>query len=129
MSSNWRWLAFAAALLGLTAVALAATGSHVISLSDQAGQRSWSIALQIHYCHAASMLALAALCAAVRHNQKLLLAGGFFVLGTVLFSGSLYLRAAQVDILPGWLTPLGGMVLLLSWLGLALILVKKPART
>lgn len=121
----WRWLALAAALLGLSAVALGAVGSHAIPLADATAEHRWAMALQIHFFQAAALLALAALSAASPVGQKLLIPGLLQLLGTLLFCGNLYLRAAAIDTLPGWLTPLGGMILLLGWAGLILILIRK----
>ena len=35
--------------------------------------------------------------------------------GVLMFSGSLYLRAAGHEFLPGPVTPLGGLVIMLGW--------------
>ena len=131
MNSCWRWLAMAAAVLGFSAVLLGATGSHAVKLETAAAEHSWAIALQIHYFHAAALLALAALSAAVPTPTLLWLPGLLQVLGTLGFSGSLYLKAAQVSLLPGWVTPASGMALLISWLCLIAILISSfhlPAR-
>jgi uncharacterized membrane protein YgdD (TMEM256/DUF423 family) len=125
LNSGWRWLAMAAAVLGFSAVLLGATGSHAVKLETAAAERSWAIALQIHYFHAASVLAIAALSAAVPARPLLWIPGSLLALGTLVFSGSLYLKAAQVELLPGWVTPAGGMVLLIAWLCLILILIRK----
>jgi uncharacterized membrane protein YgdD (TMEM256/DUF423 family) len=125
LSSGWRWLAVAAAVLGFSAVLLGATGSHAVKLENAAAEGSWAIALQIHYFHAAALLALAALSAAVPTRRLLWIPGLLLALGTVGFSGSLYLKAVQFSLLPGWVTPAGGMVLLVAWLCLILILIRK----
>ncbi len=137
----WRRLALAAGALGFTAVLLGAAGSHAIDLGSDAAARRWNIALQIHFFQAAALLALAAcvagLCVgraalpaedqAVGHGPSgwLLRAGWLQFTGTLLFSGSLYLRAAGLFVLPGWITPLGGLTLLAGWLLLMLMLVTK----
>ncbi len=123
--SGWRWLALAAALLGLTAVLLGAAGSHAIQLPDAAAEQRWSIALQIHYFQAAALLGLAALSVAMPGGRKLFWPGLLQLFGTLLFSGSLYLRAVQLNGFPGWITPTGGVILLLGWVGLMLILIRK----
>lgn len=142
---SWRWLALAAALLGLTAVLLGAVGSHAVDLSAAAALRRWNVALQIHYFQAAALLALAGLQAAVDGSHSRLMAAGsgaagasanglvrgltwigrLQTTGTVLFCGSLYLRSAQLLDVPGWITPAGGLLLLAGWLALIVILVMK----
>jgi uncharacterized membrane protein YgdD (TMEM256/DUF423 family) len=126
--SGWLGLALIAAPMGLTAVLLGAVGSHAVSLNDATAQNRWDIALQIHYFQAAALLALAALSATQVAGRKLLLPGLVQAFGTVLFSGSLYLRAIEVAWLPGWITPAGGLVLLSGWLVLMLSLIKSGRR-
>jgi uncharacterized membrane protein YgdD (TMEM256/DUF423 family) len=46
-------------------------------------------------------------------------AGWLFVVGTILFSGSLYLLALTGTTWLGAITPLGGVALLVGWLALA----------
>jgi uncharacterized membrane protein YgdD (TMEM256/DUF423 family) len=46
-------------------------------------------------------------------------AGALFVIGTVLFSGSLYLLAVTGQRWLGAITPFGGVAFLLGWLALA----------
>lgn len=138
--ATWRWLALAAALLGFFAVLLGAAGSHAIDLSAASAAQRWNTALQIHYFQAASLLALSALSAisagrasgpssppaAARSQANLLLLSGCIqLLGTLIFSGSLYLRAVQIERLPGWITPLGGLILLAGWLLLIGLLTRK----
>ena len=138
---GWRWLAVAGAILALTAVFLGAAGSHVIDLDSDRARQSWAVASQIHFFHAAALLALAALAASLsaslfatesktRSGQPasaryLLTSGWLLLLGTVLFSGNIYLRAAGMIWLPSWLTPVGGVVLMLTWLFLVLVLIRK----
>jgi uncharacterized membrane protein YgdD (TMEM256/DUF423 family) len=137
--ATWRWLAVAAALLGFSAVLLGAAGSHAIDLSAATAAQRWDTALQIHYFQAAALLALAAFAAARSAApaephaitgpdasagvKVLLLSGWVQALGTVVFCGSLYLRVLQIEALPGWITPMGGLVLLSGWLLLLLALV------
>lgn len=46
-------------------------------------------------------------------------AGWFFLVGIVLFSGSLYLLALTGERWLGMITPIGGMILILGWMVLA----------
>jgi uncharacterized membrane protein YgdD (TMEM256/DUF423 family) len=77
--------------------------------------------------HAAAMLAIAALAAALPARG---FASGWVImaLGTLVFSGSLYLRAAGVLLLPEDLPPMGGLLLLVGWLWLGGVLLWKDAR-
>ena len=74
--------------------------------------------------HTAAMLAMAGL-GMLGPAMGLARAGTVMALGTLLFSGSLYLRAAGIDFLPGYFAPGGGLLLMVSWLWLAIILAKR----
>jgi len=119
-----RWLGVTAAAFGLAAVVLAALGAHAVPLSDASAASLWHTALEIHMFHAAALLAVAGL---VMHGPVagLARAGAVMALGTLLFSGSLYLRAAGIELLPGYFPPAGGLLLIASWLWLAIALARK----
>lgn len=119
-----RLLAAVAALYCLLAVMLAALGSHVLPTDSVTAQKLWGTALQIHMFHAAALLALAAL-AHVRNSFAVSWSGLVIALGVLLFSASLYLRAAGIFQLAGLITPLGGGIIMLGWIILIMILVSK----
>lgn len=111
---QWRWLACGAAVYGFSAVVLAALGAHVIPLDAPGAERSWNVAVQIHMFHAAALLAVAAFAA---HLPSRRIAFGWLLMavGTLVFSGSLYLSAAGIQVLPKALPPFGGMLLMAAW--------------
>jgi len=121
---SWRRLAGTGAAFGLLAVGLGAVGAHAIPLPDAAAQRLWRIALEMHLFHTVAMLGIAAL--AAHMSSPAAVYGGFaLALGTALFSGSLYLRAAGVEMFPSVLAPVGGSLLMLAWLWLLIIFLGK----
>lgn len=104
---------------GFLAVATGAFGAHWLRerLTPQmmhvfeTGQRQ-------HVLHVAALLAVA--WAAARWPDGATTAAGWlFVVGTILFSGSLYLLALTGQRWLGAVTPFGGVALLLGWLVLA----------
>lgn len=119
-----RWLAVTAAVLGLAGVVCAAAGAHVLPADLPDSQRLWATALQLHLFHATALLAIAAL-AGLHRSPWICRSGWVIATGAVLFSGTLYLRAAGIDILPGPLTPLGGLIAMLGWVSLIVTLIKK----
>jgi len=124
--ADWRWLAAIAAVSGLTAVILAALGAHSGLLRDASATRLWDTALQMQLFHTAVILAMAALAMRLS-SSSFIYTGLALALGTVVFSGSLYLRAADLNWLPGTVTPVGGLVLIAAWIWLAVILLGKSA--
>ena len=119
-----RWLAATAAALGLAGVVCAAAGAHILSADDADSHRLWATALQLHLFHATALLAIAAL-AAARNSPWIRRSGWIIAGGAVLFSGTLYLRAAGINLFPGPLTPLGGLIAMLGWVSLFVTLIKK----
>lgn len=121
MSKAVTWLAPVAALLALTAVVLAALGSHAIAMNGMAS--AWQTASNLHLFSAAALLGLAAL---GRLIESGMLSWGAWaiVLGTVMFSGSIYFRVISGYSLGG-ITPSGGILMMLGWLLVLIALVRK----
>lgn len=121
MNTCARLVALTAALLSLSAIVLAALGSHAIAMNGL--QNSWHTASIIHMFNAAGLLGLAALLA--NFKSRLLSAGTWLiVLGTLIFCGSIYLHVITGYTISG-VTPLGGMVMMAGWLLAALAFVRK----
>lgn len=60
-------------------------------------------------------LALIAMAILIKWGINLTVAGGFFIAGTLLFSGSLYLLALSGMKWLGPITPLGGLCFIIGW--------------
>ncbi|MBI1180696.1 MAG: DUF423 domain-containing protein [Alphaproteobacteria bacterium] len=106
------------AALGLSAVALGAVGAHAVPLDDHA-RALFETANRYHFYHAIALVltgvSLGHVHAWLGHG-----AGMAFLMGTVLFSGSLYLTALHGPNALGFLAPVGGTLLMAGWLLLAL---------
>ncbi len=120
-----RGIALIAALSGLLAVVLAAAGSHILSQDIAGSQRLWATALQIHMFHTVALLGVAAL---IQPGSSALApwSGVLMVAGVLLFSGSLYLRASGFVPVPGMVTPIGGMLLMVAWVVLIISMIRQP---
>ncbi len=124
MRASRRGISLIAALSGLLAVILAAIGSHIIPQDNLFAQKLWATALQMHMFHTIALLGIAAL---IQPDSPRLMpwSGILMMLGILLFSGSLYLRAGGFVSVPGLVTPLGGLLLMAGWLVLVLTLIRK----
>jgi len=103
---------------GALGVALGAFGAHSLpqlvgeeALADAA--RRWDLAARYHVFHALALGLVAA------HPSAPTWAGGLFIAGIVLFSGSLYTMALSGQTWLGAVTPLGGVSWIAAWLVLA----------
>jgi uncharacterized membrane protein YgdD (TMEM256/DUF423 family) len=115
-----RWLAFAG-VSGLIAIAVGAFGTHVLAGRIAPTAVSWiATATGYQMIHSLALLGVAIL-ARERANRSaaLELAGWCFVAGIVLFCGSLYVLALTGAGPVAWLTPVGGVALMVGWAALA----------
>ena len=102
--------------LGLLGVAFGAFGAHALNARFAPEQlATFEIGVRYQLIHALALLAVAWAC--TRWPGKRVNASGWlFIIGTLLFSGSLYaLTLSSVRGL-GIVTPIGGVALLLGWL-------------
>jgi uncharacterized membrane protein YgdD (TMEM256/DUF423 family) len=114
-----RNFAAAGAALGFLAVAAGAFGAHALrELLAPAQVQVFETAARYQMYHALALLAVA--WASSRWPAAVLrFSGWMFVVGTVLFSGSLYLLVLTGIRWFGAVTPLGGIAFLAGWLALA----------
>lgn len=108
-------------LLGASAVAAGAVGSHILGHDDPQAAHRFATAVQYHQLHALAFLGLAAAQPRIARWQ---LSALLWLAGVLLFCGSLYALALGGS--PGLakVAPTGGMSLILGWLGLAWIKIK-----
>lgn len=112
-----------AAVCGGLAVASGAFGAHALKapLADTGMTDVWETAVFYHLMHALATTAVG-LTASTDGSQlagSLLRAGWCWLVGTGLFSGSLYALALGGPRLLGPVTPLGGLFLIAGWALLA----------
>ena len=108
------------ALAGALGVALGAFGAHGLkaSVSDDM-LKVFETGVRYHMYHALALLAVG-LAAQRWPGSWIQAAGWLFVVGIVLFSGSLYLMTFTGIRWLGAITPLGGLAFILGWVALAL---------
>ena len=113
-----RALGITAAALAATGVMLGAFGAHALrGRIDDAALQIWHTAVEYQLWHALAVLLIAG--AAPRPLAAWWRTSAFaFVIGIVLFSGSLYALALGAPHWLGALTPLGGVAFLGGWLTL-----------
>ena len=108
-----------AGLLGGTGVAAGAFGAHALQASVSPERIDiWETAAQYHLIHAAVILALALHSQADENRWRLPMMG--FIAGVLLFSFSLYALVLTDITQLAMITPIGGLLLILSWLMVAI---------
>ena len=114
-----------AGISGAIAVILGAFGAHALKkiLSPESLQ-AFETGVRYQFLHVFAMISVALLFAS--YNQKMLTwSFRFFAIGTVLFSGSLYLLTTLGWTALGPITPLGGLSFILGWSSMVLAVVKQ----
>ena len=103
-----------AALLGFLAVALGAFGAHGLeeTLKAHGTVEIWKTASQYHMTYAVVLLVLGLFDS---NEATTRYAWWSFMLGVLIFSGSLYILAVTGMKWLGAITPIGGLLLLLGW--------------
>ncbi|MDZ7779709.1 MAG: DUF423 domain-containing protein [Gemmatimonadota bacterium] len=110
------FLGLGATLAGL-AVALGAFGAHALRASLGADDlATFETGVRYHMYHALALLAVAWAAARWPAATSLTVAGWSFVVGVLVFSGSLYLLVLTGQRWLGAVTPLGGLAFLLGWI-------------
>lgn len=131
-----------AAILGFAAVGAGAMGAHGLEKRfhqqyetepDHAEKllKNWETASRYHMYHALALIGVAWVVSRImpgaRGRATALAAGWCFVAGIVGFSGSLYAWSLTETRWLVFVTPIGGTVLMIGWLCLALAVWRMPA--
>lgn len=108
------------ALLGLTSVGVGAYVDHVLVHAIDVKTLSMiKTALHYHELYAVMISAIGLVCYLKNDAILLKLSAWIFIIGTVLFSFSIYLKALTGTIAWIKLTPIGGTLLMVGWALLA----------
>ncbi len=130
MMSAAFWLRIGA-VWGFLAVSMGAFGAHGLqarfqSLGELSGgltterlQANFHTAAQYHMYCALAILAVGLLAATGRGGTGIQTAGWSFLLGSLVFSGSLYILSTTGLRWLGAITPFGGVLMLIGWIALA----------
>lgn len=106
---------------GLLAVVLGAAGAHgPLAPTDADAQRQLDTATLFHLAHSLGLMVLAFWPGGCVWRRGI---GLSWALGLLLFAGSLYALTMFASPWPGALTPLGGLLLMLGWIGWLLALM------
>jgi len=108
-------------------VALGAFGAHGLkdTLSAE-GKQAYHTAVLYHLLHGLALIAVGWLAVLKPASGLVRAAGWSFLLGILLFSGSLYLLSVTSIRKLGMITPFGGLSLLIGWLCLAWAATPRP---
>lgn len=102
-------------LSGMLAVILGAFGAHGLEqLVDAKMLQRFHTGVEYQFYHALALLAISILYKSIR-NKYIVFAGYAFLLGMILFSGSLYLYVLTGIKGIAMITPIGGLSFIIGW--------------
>lgn len=130
MQSKFKLLIIITAALGATAVILGAFGSHYLAERLSAKSLSaFKTGVNYQFYHTLALFCTALLYRIYR-IKGLFYVGLYFLVGTLMFSGSLYVLALKdlmginIPKIVGLITPLGGLALLGAWASIFFTIIK-----
>lgn len=105
------------AVLAALSVIIGAFGAHALSAHlTERGAAIWDTGVQYQMLHSVALIIVGILLLLLNSKKFLHFAGFAFLIGTILFSGSLYLIALLTIKNLGLITPLGGLFFVVGWL-------------
>lgn len=120
-----KWVLIVASFSGFITVALGAFAAHGLKhrLSDYS-KAIWDTAVQYQMFHTLSLLAVGLLLTQFSGVQSLKVSAISWLLGIIIFSGSLYTLALTNMKWLGAITPIGGAAFLVGWAALLWFAIK-----
>lgn len=125
----------AGAIMAALAVAAGAFGAHGLKSrlmadgsfdkADENQLANWETAARYQMYHGLGLLTLGLACGA-RQEKAALISGWAFLIGTLIFSGCLYALVMTGQRWLGAVVPIGGTLLIVGWVCLAVAVIKPP---
>lgn len=105
-------------ILGALAVGIGAFGAHGLQPILEANGRvaTFETAVQYHFYHALAMLGISIWYSIVPEKKVLKWTMVLFLLGILIFSGSLYILSLSGITWLGAITPIGGVAFIIAWI-------------
>ena len=117
MPATAKFLLISGAIFALLAVVLGAFGAHALKKSISAEMLNvYQTGVLYQFYHALALILIGTLIYSHGGNHLLTVSGSIMLAGIVLFSGSLYLLSTVGFKTVGIVTPIGGLLFIISWI-------------
>ncbi len=115
----------AGTLMGAFSVIIGAFGAHALKAILQASGRidTFETAVKYQFYHAFALILVGIIMFHLKH-QLFNYAGYSFIIGTIIFSGSLYILCITGITKFGMITPIGGLIMIVGWILLMFGIIK-----
>ncbi len=113
------------AFMGAFSVIVGAFGAHALKaiLQESGRIETFETAVKYQFYHALALILLGILMFQLK-NQLFNYAGYSFIVGTIIFSGSLYILCMTGITKFGMITPIGGLIMIAGWIFLMIGIMK-----
>jgi len=119
-----RFFLIIGAIFGFLSVALGAFGAHILEGNlTEARLKTWEKAVNYQMFHTVPII-IAGLLLMKHQLSSLVWAGWLFIIGTLLFAGSLYFYSTTGVRFLAMITPFGGITFLVAWIFFGYALMK-----
>lgn len=126
LNSTARLFLFFGAANALLAVALGAFGAHALrNRLDESLLKIYHTGNEYHFYHALGLLLVGIVASLVPAGGWIKSSGWMMFAGILLFCGSLYLLSILNLRWLGMITPIGGLLFILSWASLCVAVIKQ----
>ena len=98
-------------------IALGAFGAHALKeTTDEYMMAIFNTGIQYHFYNTLGLFAIALITYFLPNSKQIVVSGYLLILGTVIFSCSLYLLVILKTSWLGAITPFGGTLMIISWI-------------
>jgi uncharacterized membrane protein YgdD (TMEM256/DUF423 family) len=111
-----KWIILAC-ILGSLSVMLGAFGAHAFHayLENHGRINTYETAIKYQFYHVLAILTISIL-SYLSKNHAILISNWFFLIGIIVFCGTLYLLCLTQILWLGAITPIGGLLFIIGWL-------------
>lgn len=126
INKNTKAFLFIASLMMAIVIAIGAFGAHGLKAStDEYMMAIYNTGVEYHFYNTLGLFAVAFISYLLPRCKKIVIAGYLLILGTLIFSVSLYMLVLLKLSWLGAITPIGGTLMIISWLIIAFTLLKE----
>lgn len=114
-----------ASIMMALAIAIGAFGAHGLkSIVDEYMLKTYNTGVEYHFYNTLGLFAASFIMFLKPNSKKAVVASWLILLGTIIFSFSLYLLVILNMPILGAITPIGGTLLIIAWILLAIAILK-----
>lgn len=126
INKNTKAFLFIASLMMAIVIAIGAFGAHGLkATTDEYMMAIYNTGVEYHFYNTLGLFAVAFISYLLPTCKKIVIAGYLLIVGTLIFSVSLYMLVLLKLSWLGAITPIGGTLMIISWLIIAFTLLKE----